>query len=51
VVNAATEQFVEEIPFEGVGVRSVAVNTTNDHMSVSIYERGIFVVAPGKPQP
>ena len=48
VVNAATEEFVKDIPFEGPGVHSVAVNAKNHHIFVPVYGRGIFVVAPDK---
>jgi hypothetical protein len=46
--NAATEQFVEDIRFEGAGVHSVAVNASNNHIFVPVSGKGIFVVAPGK---
>jgi len=48
VVNAATEEYVADIPFEGPGVHSVAVNTKNGHIFVPVYGKGIFVVAPSK---
>jgi DNA-binding beta-propeller fold protein YncE len=48
VVDAATEEFVYEIPFQGGGVHSVAVNAKNKHIFVPVYGKGIFVVAPGK---
>ncbi len=48
VVNAATEEFVADIPFEGPGVHSVAVNARNKHIFVPVYGKGIFVVAPTK---
>ena len=48
VVNAATEEFVSEIPFKGGGVHSVAVNAVNKHIFVPVYGKGIFVVMPGK---
>jgi len=48
VVNAATEEFVADIPFEGPGVHSVAVNAKNGHIFVPVYGKGIFVVAPTK---
>jgi hypothetical protein len=48
VVNAATEEFVTEIPFEGGGVHSVAVNAVNKHVFVPVYGKGIYVVTPGK---
>jgi hypothetical protein len=48
VVNAATEQFVEDIRFEGAGVHSVAVSARNNHIFVPVNGKGIFVVAPGQ---
>jgi hypothetical protein len=48
VVDAATETFVADIPFEGSGVHSVAVNARNRHIFVPVYGKGIFVVAPRK---
>jgi len=36
VVNAATEEFVTSIPFEGSGVHSVAVNAKNGHIFVPV---------------
>ncbi len=48
VVNAATEEFVTDIPFEGAGVHSVAVNAKNGHIFVPVYGKGLFVVVPGK---
>jgi len=48
VVDAATEKFVTDIPFEGAGVHSVAVNAKNKHIFVPVYGKGIFVVTPGK---
>jgi len=48
VVNAATEEFVYEIPFQGGGVHSVAVNATNKHIFVPVNGKGIFVVSPSK---
>ena len=47
VVNATTEEFVYEIPFQGGGVHSVAVNARNKHIFVPVYGKGIFVVTPG----
>ena len=48
VVDAATEQFSYEIPFQGGGVHSVAVNAKNKHVFVPVYGKGIFVVTPSK---
>jgi len=48
VVDAATEEFVTEIPFKGGGVHSVAINAVNKHVFVPVYGKGIFVVVPGK---
>lgn len=48
VVDATTEEFVYEIPFQGGGVHSVAVNARNKHIFVPVYGKGIFVVTPGK---
>ena len=47
IVNAATEEFVSEIPFKGGGVHSVAVNATNKHIFVPVYGKGIYVVVAG----
>jgi hypothetical protein len=46
VVNAATEEFVEDIRIEGAGVHSVAVNASNHHIFVPVSGKGIFVIAP-----
>jgi len=48
VVDAATEKFVEDIPFAGAGVHSVAVNAKNKHIFAPVYGKGIYVVTPGK---
>jgi len=48
VVNAATDEFVADIPIEGAGVHSVAVNARNNHIFVPVYGKGILVVVPGK---
>ena len=48
VVDASTEEFVYEIPFQGGGVHSVAVNAVNKHIFVPVYGKGIFVVTPDK---
>ena len=48
VVNAATDEFVGDIPIDGAGVHSVAVNARNGHIFVPVYGKGILVVAPGK---
>ena len=48
VVNAATEEFVTSIPFEGSGVHSVAVNAKNGHIFVPVNGKGIFVIVPGR---
>jgi hypothetical protein len=47
VVDAATEEFLYEIPFQGGGVHSVAVNAKNQHIFVPVNGKGIFVVTPG----
>jgi len=46
IVDAATEEFVTEIPFKGGGVHSVAVNSVNKHIFVPVYGKGIYVVVP-----
>jgi hypothetical protein len=48
IVNAATEQFVREIPFTGSGVHSVAVNPRNKHIFVPVNGKGIYVVVLGQ---
>ena len=48
MVNAATEEFVTSIPFEGSGVHSVAVNAKNGHIFVPVNGKGIFVIVPGR---
>lgn len=48
IVSATTEEFVSEIPFQGGGVHSVAVNAINKHVFVPVYGKGIYVVRPGK---
>jgi hypothetical protein len=48
VVNAATEAFIEDIRIEGVGVHSVAVNASNNHIFVPVSGKGIFVISPTK---
>jgi hypothetical protein len=48
IVNAATEEFVRDIPFMGGGVHSVAVNPKNGHIFVPVYAKGIYVVTAGK---
>ena len=48
VVNAATEEFVADIPIAGAGVHSVAVNSRNGHIFVPVNGRGILVFVPGK---
>ncbi len=48
VVNAATEEFVEDIRIEGAGVHSVAVNASNHHIFVPVSGKGIFVIAPAR---
>jgi len=48
VVNAATEEFVRDIPFAGAGVHSVAVNPKNGHIFVPVYAKGIYAVTTGK---
>jgi hypothetical protein len=47
IVNGDTEEFVRDIPFEGAGVHSVAVNPKNKHIFVPVYGKGIYVVAQG----
>jgi hypothetical protein len=44
VVDAATEELTYEIPFQGGGIHSVAVNAKNKHIFVPVYGKGIFVV-------
>jgi len=46
VVDAATEEFVGDIPIEGAGVHSVAVNATNGHIFVPVNGKGILVLVP-----
>jgi hypothetical protein len=48
VVNAATEEFIEDIRIEGAGVHSVAVNASNHHIFVPVSGKGIFVIAPAR---
>ena len=43
VVDAATEAFVIDIPMEGAGVHSVAVNAKNKHIFVPVSGKGIMV--------
>jgi len=48
VVDAATEQLVADIPIQGAGVHSVAVNARNKHVFVPVNGKGILVIAPGR---
>jgi len=48
IVNAATDQFIADIPIEGAGVHSVAVNAANQHIFVPVNGKGILVLAPQK---
>ena len=48
VVDASADTFVKDIPFEGAGVHSVAVNAKNKHIFVPVYGKGIFVVTSSK---
>ena len=48
IVNAATEEFVEDLPIEGSGVHSVAVNASNHHIFVPVNRKGILVIQPAK---
>jgi len=48
MVNAATDEFVTDIPIEGAGVHSVAVNAANNHIFVPVAGKGILVLAPNK---
>ena len=48
VVNAATDEFVTDIPIQGDGVHSVAVNAANGHIFVPVNGKGILVLVPGK---
>jgi len=48
VVNAATEEFIADIPIQGSGVHSVAVNSRNQHVFVPVNGKGILVIAPGQ---
>jgi DNA-binding beta-propeller fold protein YncE len=47
IVNGDTEEFVRDVPFEGGGVHSVAVNPKNKHIFVPVYGKGIYVVTQG----
>ena len=44
IVDAATEKFVRDIPIQGAGVHSVAVNAHNRHIFVPVNGKGILVV-------
>lgn len=44
VVDARTETFLEDIPIEGAGVHSVAVNARNHHIFVPVNHKGILVI-------
>ena len=48
VVDATTDAFVTDIPIEGAGVHSVAVNARNKHIFVPVAGRGILVVTLGQ---
>jgi hypothetical protein len=48
VVDAATDEFVTDIPIEGAGVHSVAVNAKNKHIFVPVTGKGILVVTLNK---
>jgi hypothetical protein len=48
VVNAATEEFIADIPIRGAGVHSVAVNAKNRHIYVPVNGKGILVIVPGE---
>jgi hypothetical protein len=48
IVNAATDKFVADIPIEGAGVHSVAVNAANNHIFVPVNRRGILVLLLSK---
>jgi hypothetical protein len=48
IVNAATDDFVADIPIEGAGVHSVAVNAKNNHIFVPVAGKGILVLLPIK---
>lgn len=43
VVDAATDKFVIDIPIQGPGVHSVAVNARNGHIFVPVSGKGILV--------
>jgi len=44
VVDAATDTLVTDIPIEGAGVHSVAVNAHNKHIFVPVNGRGVLVL-------
>jgi DNA-binding beta-propeller fold protein YncE len=48
IVDAATDAFVTDIPIEGAGVHSVAVNARNAHIFVPVNGRGILVITLGR---
>ncbi len=48
IVDASTDTFVTDIPIEGAGVHSVAVNAKNKHIFVPVSGKGILVVTLGK---
>jgi len=48
IVNAVTDEFVADIPIEGSGVHSVAVNAANNHIFVPVSGKGILVLLPSK---
>ena len=48
IVNAATDEFVMDIPLEGTGVHSVTVNARNQHIFVPVAGKGILVLAPSR---
>jgi hypothetical protein len=48
VVDAARDEFVTDIPIEGAGVHSVAVNTKNKHIFIPVGSKGILVTTLSK---
>jgi hypothetical protein len=48
IVDAARDKFVQNIPIEGTGVHSVAVNAKNGHIFVPVIGRGILVLIRNK---
>ena len=48
IVNAATDEFVVDIPIEARGVHSAAVNARNQHIFVPVAGKGILVLAPSR---